>query len=131
MMRRWVIGCVQRTLLNTLLVLAFICVMLVATPSYAQQRSVTATATITLTVLPRPGIDFTSSNRANNTSIGTINRSSITGIVLNSASNVLVKLNYSNGTLSPKIYLTGNNEKTLTQKQLTGCSNVEIEYIGS
>ncbi len=112
-------------LLCALLVLSF-----VVCPSTSQEQVVTATARVTLTILPRPGIGFTLPDRARTSpSANQINEG---GITLNVSNGVPVILKFLNHGKTLDTYHFGLGEtKTFTSKELNGVSKVEITYLGS
>jgi hypothetical protein len=98
--------------------------------SASQAQVVTATAKVTLTVIPGPGVSFTPASQAKNPS--SINQGNDGGITIHTSSNVAVTLN----TSAHRKMLNDNNlseggTRTLTSKDLTGVSKVEVVYLGS
>lgn len=114
------------------LLLATAGVFLAAPVAHAQ---VTATATITLTVVAAPGINFAPSTAMSAQTaaapVGGVSRSAAApGINFRSPGNVLVQLN--SGNVSPVKYNLGEGEvKTFSAHQLKHVSSVEIVYLGS
>jgi len=111
----------------SLLFLPIIGLLICASTSRAQ---VTATARVTLTVVPAPGLNFTPANPAKNSAA--MSQADNGGITLHTSSNVAVMLK----TSGEKNALENNNPgqgvtKTLTPKELSGVSKVEVVYLGS
>ncbi|HUI29953.1 MAG TPA: hypothetical protein VLX91_07030 [Candidatus Acidoferrales bacterium] len=115
--------------LNISLLLPVIGLLVWTSNSQAQQVA-TATARVTLTVIPAAGINFTQTNSTKTSS--SVNQSNGSGITLHTTSNVAVMMNSSSG----KKMLNDNHvgqgvTKTITSKELNDVSKVEIIYLGS
>lgn len=120
----------MKTRWNILLFCALLVLSFVVCPSASQEQVVTATARVTLTIIPRPGIGFTlpdlvgTSPSANQIIEG--------GITLKVSNGVPVILKFLDHGKTLETYHFGLGEtKTFTSKELGGVSKVEITYLGS
>jgi len=112
---------------NISLLLPAIALLFFASNSQAQ---VSATARVTLTVIPAPGINFSPANPAKPSTI--VNRSNDGGLTLRTSSNVAVVLKSSTSRTTLNTENVGQGTtKTLTTKDLNGVSSVEVLYLGS
>ncbi len=94
-----------------------------ASGSDAQVR---ATATVTLTVLPAPGVNFISSKATQ----GGVKMDA--GMTFERSSNVMVQLNSAMHTgNSAANFSYDSNINIISAKELRSASSVEIEYLGS
>lgn len=113
--------------LNISLPLLILGLLISTSASWAQ---VTATARVTLTVIPGPGISFTPTDASKNTS--SINQGSNGGITIHASSNVAVLLTSSDHDMSLNTNHLGQGvTKTITSKDLHDVSKVEVIYLGS
>jgi len=113
---------------NISLLLSILGLLICASVSEAQVA--TATARVTLTVIPGPGISFTPASQIKNPS--SINQGVDGGMTIHASSNVAVMLNSSaDQKLLNDNKLSEGVTKTLTSKDLTGVSKVEVVYLGS
>ena len=98
--------------------------------STSQGRVVTATARVTLAVIPPPGVSFASTSRIRNASL--LNQANDGGLTIRTSSNVAVFLDSSvNRKMLGIKYLASGVTKTLTSKEFNGVSKVEVVYLGS
>lgn len=91
---------------------------------------VTATAKMTLTVIPPPGIVFTSTDYEAGVSL----RSQADGgaMILHASSNVAVILNFfDRKRMLDPTHLSQELTKTLSFKELAGVSKVDVVYLGN
>ncbi len=100
-----------------------------ATEAKAQ---VTATARVTLTVLPAPGMNFTTGAVKSRTSTVAVQKPAPVNpsVTFQSPGNVMVQLKSSN-LRSSEYNLSQGEMKTFSAKELQGVSSVEIDYLGS
>jgi len=115
----------MKKIINISLILSIVGFLGFASVSSAQGR-VTATATITLTVLPAPGVSFVPSQQ---TQAGV---KTDVGMTFDKTSNVMVQLSPSTSSGNSAIEFSRQSDtNTITAKQLSNSSSVRIEYLGS
>jgi len=118
--------------LNISLPLLILGLLINVSSSWAQ---VTATARVTLTVIPAPGISFTSAaatSPATTKNPTAINQANDGGLTIHASSNVAVVLTSpdNNKPTSSNQFSQGTT-KTITSKDLRDVSKVEVVYLGS
>lgn len=98
----------------------------------ACEAQVTATATVRLTVVPAPGMNFIpSTSPAFLSDSKNVAPDAPTGaMAFKSPGNVLVQLNSANSVTS-KFDLREGEVKTFTERQLHDATSIEIDYLGS
>ncbi len=113
--------------LNISLLLSVLGFLICASTSQAQ---VTATARVTLTVIPAPGINFSPTSSTKN--LSSVNQTNNGGITLRTSSNVAIVLHSSDNDKVPNTNnFSQGQTKTFTSKELSGVSSVEVVYLGS
>ena len=98
----------------------------------ASSAQVTATATVKLTIVPAPGMNFIPSVAPTVLSRATIGSEGVPeqGMTFRSPGNVLVQLNSVNAVTS-RFNMREGQVKTFTARQLHNAARIEIEYLGS
>jgi hypothetical protein len=119
----------MKTTKNISLLLALVSILFFASESRAQ---VSATARVTLTVVPAPGMNFKPATKPAVTSpVVVSNRSADnSGMTFMSSGNVMVQLN-SKGAAKSRFSFGEGQTRTFTARELHNVSSVEIVYLGS
>lgn len=98
--------------------------------STSEEQVATATARITLTVIPPPGIVFISTDY--NAGISLKSQAEGGAMTLRTSTNVTVILNFfDRRRMLDSIYLSQELTKTLNFKELAGISKVDVVYLGN
>lgn len=115
-----------------------LCILLVLLPvfgllicvSTSEEQVVTATARITLSVIPPPGIVFTSTDY--NAGMSLRSQAGGGAMILHASSNVAVILNFfDRKRMSDPIHSSQELTKTLSFKELPRVSKVDVIYLGN
>ncbi len=102
--------------------------MLQTSTSIAQ---VTGVVSVTVTVIPRPAVDFSPAPNIPGLSIVGGSFFSERGITLHGSSNVLVKLNFNKRDEDRELSFQQSRVKTISARELRDVKTVEIDYLGS